>query len=112
MRFVAPEGATEVNSVVFNPGASQFTIALLTTTLTISGSGVTNNSGINQNFVPGPGEIDFTNSATAGGSNVVFTNAGNVQFFNTSTAGGCHFHQQRRGEILRHLDGRHCHLKQ
>jgi len=91
VRFVAPEGATEVNSVVFNPGASQFTIALLTTTLTISGSGVTNNSGINQNFVPGPGEIDFTNSATAGGSNVVFTNAGNVQFFNTSTAGSATF---------------------
>ena len=91
VRFVAPEGATEVNSVVFNPGASQFTIALLTTTLTISGSGVTNNSGINQNFAPGPGETDFTNSATAGGSNVVFTNAGNVQFFNTSTAGSATF---------------------
>ncbi len=91
VRFVAPEGATEVNSVVFNPGASQFTIALLTTTLTISGSGVTNNSGVNQNFAPGPGEIDFTNSATAGGSNVVFTNAGNVQFFNTSTAGNATF---------------------
>ncbi|HEY2712408.1 MAG TPA: autotransporter-associated beta strand repeat-containing protein [Chthoniobacterales bacterium] len=91
MRSVAPEGATEVNSIVFNPGASQFTIALLTTTLTISGTGVTNNSGVNQNFAPGPGEIDFTNSATAGGSDVVFTNAGNVQFFNTSTAGNATF---------------------
>jgi len=91
VRFVAPEGATEVNSIVFNPGASQFTIALLTTTLTISGTGVTNNSGVNQNFAPGPGEIDFTNSATAGSSDVVFTNAGNVQFFNTSTAGNATF---------------------
>jgi len=91
IRFVAPEGATQVNGIVFNPGASQFTIALLTTTLTISGVGITNNSGITQNFAPGPGEIDFTNSATAGGSDVVFTNAGNVQFFNTSSAGNVTF---------------------
>src|SRR6266446_8265695 len=91
IRFVAPEGATQVNGIVFNPGASRFTIALLTTTLTISGVGITNNSGITQNFAPGPGGIDFTNSATAGGSNVVFTDAGLVQFFNTSTAGNATF---------------------
>ena len=90
-RFVAPEGATQVNGIVFNPGASRFTIALLTTTLTISGVGITNDSGSTQNFAPGPGGIDFTNSATAGGSDVVFTNAGNVQFFNTSTAGNATF---------------------
>src|SRR5713101_4525053 len=91
IRFVAPEGATEVNGIVFNPGASRFTIALLTTTLTISGVGITNNSGITQNFAPGPGAIDFMNSATAGGSNVAFTDAGTVQFFNTSTAGDATF---------------------
>src|SRR5713101_4819680 len=91
IRFVAPEGATEVNGIVFNPGASRFTIALLTTTLTISGVGITNNSGITQNFAPGPGAIDFMNSATAGGSNVAFTDAGTVQFFNTSTAGNATF---------------------
>ena len=91
IRFVAPEGATQVNGIVFNPGASRFTIALLTTTLTISGVGITNNSGIMQTFAPGPGEIDFENNATAGGSNVVFTDAGTVQFFNTSTAGNATF---------------------
>jgi len=91
VRFVAPEGATQVNGIVFNPGASRFTIALLTTTLTISGVGITNNSGITQNFAPGPGAIDFMNSATAGGSNVAFTDAGTVQFFNTSTAGNATF---------------------
>src|SRR6266849_10247177 len=91
IRFVAPEGATEVNGIVFNPGASRFTIALLTTTLTISGVGITNNSGITQNFAPGPGAISFTNSATAGGSNVVFTDAGTVQFSATSTAGNATF---------------------
>src|SRR6266436_6196527 len=52
IRFVAPESATQVNGIVFNPGASRFTIALLTTTLTISGVGITNNSGITQNFAP------------------------------------------------------------
>ncbi len=91
IRFVAPEGTTQVNGIVFNPGASRFTIALLTNTMTISGVGIMNDSGITQNFAPGPGGIDFTNSATAGGSNVVFTNAGNVQFFNTSTAGNATF---------------------
>ena len=91
IRFVAPEGATQVNGIVFNPGASRFTIALLTTTLTISGVGITNNSGIMQTFAPSPGEIDFENNATAGGSNVVFTDAGTVQFFNTSTAGNATF---------------------
>src|SRR6266446_10585151 len=79
IRFVAPEGATQVNGIVFNPGASRFTIALLTQTLTISGVGITNNSGIMQNFAPGPGAIDFTNSATAG-SLTLFTNRGTVQF--------------------------------
>ena len=51
---------------------------LLSPTLTISGAGITNNSGITQNFASGPGEIDFLNSATAGSSNVVFTNTGNM----------------------------------
>ena len=90
-RLVAPEGDTQVNGIVFNPGASSFTILLLAPTLTISGAGVTNNSGITQNFAPGPGGIDFMNNATAGGSNVVYTDAGLVQFFNTSTAGNSSF---------------------
>ena len=43
---------TEVNGIVFNAGASAFTItASPTFTLTISGVGITNNSGITQNFV-------------------------------------------------------------
>ena len=46
---------TEVNGIVFNPGASAFTIAMDThisfdLALTISGVGITNNSGITQNF--------------------------------------------------------------
>jgi hypothetical protein len=95
---------TEVNGIVFNAGASAFTITvsplfLANTTLTISGVGISNNSGIAQNFVTTVngngrfGTIAFTNSATAG-NGTVFTNNGGtgntggiIQFFNTSTAG-------------------------
>jgi autotransporter-associated beta strand protein len=67
--------------------------------LTLSGAGITNNSGITQNFVTavsaagGFGFIEFTNSATAG-SMTTFTNngaiisvGGETAFFNMSTAG-------------------------
>src|SRR5439155_621565 len=68
-------------------------------TLTISGVGITNNSGTTQNFVtasePGSdGVIQFTNSATAGSLTTFTNNSGTVfgsprgtEFFNTSTAG-------------------------
>jgi len=99
---VSTAGNTEANGIVFNAGASAFTItATPTLTLTISGTGITNNSGITQNFVTAVngagnvGEIVFTNSATAG-SLTAFTNNGSavsgfgggaLSFNSTSTAG-------------------------
>jgi hypothetical protein len=93
---------TEVNGITFTADASPLTItASPTFTLTISGVGITNNSGITQNFVADVdgaanfGTIAFTNSATAG-SLTVFTNNGGavsgteggfIGFNNTSTAG-------------------------
>jgi len=91
---------TEVNGIVFNAGASPFTItASATLALTISGVGITNNSGITQNFVTATngsnGVINFTNSATAG-SLTAFTNngstvsgglGGSTAFDNSATAG-------------------------
>src|SRR5437762_2319009 len=77
---------TEVNGIVFNAGASAFTITITTTptfspTFTISGVGITNNSGIMQNIVTmgdpvnGPQAfIAFTNSATAGSLTVFAIN--------------------------------------
>jgi hypothetical protein len=70
-------------------------------TLTISGTGITNNSGQGQNFVvdagsasSSPGKISFANSATAGtaaftnsGGVVTETDGGSVVFNGTSTAG-------------------------
>ena len=95
---------TEVNSIVFNPGASAFTITvspnIVPTALTITGAGIVNNSGITQNFattVSATGQINFTNSATAG-SSVVYTNSGGssgseprTHFTNTSSAGSASF---------------------
>jgi hypothetical protein len=75
---------TEVNGIVFDSSASfnPYTItANPTFTLTISGVGITNNSGMSQDFVAAVngagnvGRIVFNNSATAG-SMTVFTNSG------------------------------------
>jgi autotransporter-associated beta strand protein len=86
---------TDVNGMVFNPGASAFTItARPAGLLTVSGIGITNLSGVIQNFGPAPaGRIVFTTNATAG-SRTVFTNSANTAgeigatyFEDTSTAG-------------------------
>jgi autotransporter-associated beta strand protein len=75
---------TEVNGIVFNAGASAFTItATPTFKLTISGVGITNNSGMTQNVV---GRIDFLNAASAGRS-TAFTVNGLIQFLHSSSAG-------------------------
>ena len=98
---VSISAATQVNSIVFNSGAGAFSIAVGSyySTLTFSGAGITNNSGITQNFLTYPnfvgGAIVFNGSASAG-SNTVFTNVssaspdaggGYTAFYNNSTAG-------------------------
>jgi hypothetical protein len=84
-RFLASEVDIEVNSIVFNPHASAFTISELFNTMFITGVGITNNSGIMQTFAPGPGEIIFDHSATAG-TLTLYDNRGSVIFGGTSTA--------------------------
>jgi autotransporter-associated beta strand protein len=94
---------TEVNGIVFNAGASAFTITVVPTlTLTVSGAGITNNSGIAQEFVAATdingtqhGTIQFTNGATAGngtritdsGPEASDSPGGITQFFDSSSAG-------------------------
>jgi autotransporter-associated beta strand protein len=99
----------EVNSLVFSSGASAFTIAVADITtgqsasLTLSGAGVVNNSGIVQavsNLAGGfaSGEIIFTGSATAG-TQMTFLNVGGsnesgggaTEFFDDSNAGSADF---------------------
>src|SRR6187399_1182213 len=81
---------TEVNGIVFNPGASAFTITSRFFAFTISGAGITNNSGVIQNFVSGPTVINFFNHATAG-SLTHFTNTGDLNFSDGATAGSATF---------------------
>jgi autotransporter-associated beta strand protein len=103
---VSISASTDVNAIVFTAAATNpYTItASPGLTLTISGVGIMNNSGITQNFVSGgPGStssypsglIQFTNSATAGnfttfvnsGGTSGHANPGGTYFLDTSTAG-------------------------
>ncbi len=87
----------EVNELIFNPGASPFTInAIEYTQLTISGIGITNNSGIAQNFVARINTFLFlTNNATVGdntfftlkGGNNQIDLGGSISFSDTASAG-------------------------
>ncbi len=77
---IALSANVEVNGIIYNTGASAFTTNVPSSqVLTVSGSGITNNSGLSQNFSVGvdPAEIIFTNSATSG-TQTSFTTAGGV----------------------------------
>ena len=115
--------ATEVNGIVFNSGASAYTITVSPNILlNISGAGITNSSGVIQNFVAaatvdGWATIFFTNSATAG-SMATYTNTGSpvnsithsglgfgiTNFVNTSTAGSASF-VNNGGTVLQGFGG-------
>jgi autotransporter-associated beta strand protein len=83
---------TEVNGIVFNAGASAFRIGIgnLGVHLTISGVGITNNSGTTQNFVVSTDgcSVDFTNNARAGRQTVFTVGGGPVTQPGTLTFGG------------------------
>ncbi|HEX4638781.1 MAG TPA: autotransporter-associated beta strand repeat-containing protein [Chthoniobacterales bacterium] len=95
--YIGPN--TEVSTINFLSGASAFTLSPYQSVLTVSGTGIVNNSGIVQNFVQNltishADSIRFKNSATAG-TQTVFTNNGSnlngriggyTEFFDTSTA--------------------------
>jgi autotransporter-associated beta strand protein len=80
---VSNSAAVEVDGVVFDAGASAFTIMPARAfPFYIEGVGITNNSGMIQNFVAtvdafGGSQMAFTNSAKAGSLNV-FTNNGAI----------------------------------
>jgi autotransporter-associated beta strand protein len=87
---------TEVNAMIFTSAATNpYTItASPGLTLTTSGVGITNNSGITQNVHIAidasfnTGTLAFSNSATAGSNvSIVNDNGGTINFFNGSTAG-------------------------
>lgn len=94
---VTISASTEVNELVFSPGASDFTINVTDgKTFTISGTGITNSSGIGQNFViEKKSVLNLTNSATAGeltfftllGGTGSLGSGGAIFFLDTSSAG-------------------------
>ena len=98
----------ELDSIVFAPGASAYTITLtLVYPLTISGAGIVNQSGVIQSFVlavPGLRTITFTDQATAGTA-TAYTVAGfgsasgsDISFYDSSSAGSASF--TNKGEIF------------
>jgi hypothetical protein len=93
---------TNVNSIVFVPTASAFTISTESQRLRLEGAGILNTSGTAQNIVAGRpfGVIGFFNTASAGG-NVTYTVepdptnrqgfGGTIIFNDSSTAGNATF---------------------
>ena len=75
---------TEVNGITFTTAATNPYFITVSSTLTLSGTGITNNSGIAQDLFSG-GQILFTNSASAGNAGI--DSYGLLQFSNNSTAG-------------------------
>src|SRR5262249_2482235 len=83
MTNVSISADTEVDSIIFTPAATNsYTISVtFGSTLTLSGSGIINNTGTTQHIVANGGEAAFgefgsirlTNNATAG-SSITFTN--------------------------------------
>jgi autotransporter-associated beta strand protein len=68
-----------LNQIIFNPGASAYTISFSNTSSSTITGGIINNSGINEDFVtvaaPDSGRIFLSGPFTVGG-NVTFTNQG------------------------------------
>jgi len=82
---------TEVSGIVFDPGAPAWQIGSSMFTLTISGTGITNNSGGLQQLIAlePSGVVRFQNSATAGNASVgIGAQNGGAVFFTGSSTGG------------------------
>jgi autotransporter-associated beta strand protein len=104
---VSLSATTEVNSIVFNPDASAFSVQAenSSTTFTLSGPGVVNNSGVLQAFVIGSDRsgdqnfLVFKNDASAGISTSYQIDpgqlarliGGEILFFDSSNAGSASF---------------------
>jgi len=112
---VSISALVQLDGIVFDVGADAFTISNTPiVVLTISGAGITNNSGVLQNFVNqqnlrSAGQLYFTNGATAGDS-VIYTNqtaerSGTIfpliQFEDNSTAGTAQFINMAGGGFSR-----------
>src|SRR5438132_1810861 len=93
---VSLSATTRVDSIIFNPGASSYTI-VAAFELNLDGLGIINNSGVTQSFVvlQLPGNINFQNSATAGDAHFRTGPSRNqitgVAFYDTASAANATF---------------------
>jgi autotransporter-associated beta strand protein len=86
---------TEVSSVVFDPGASAFTVTMSSTELTLSGTGISNSSGVSQTFVTEGffSSVLVHNDSTLGNATIInqggtnYLEYGVTQIYDTATAG-------------------------
>ena len=84
----------DLGSMVFSPGANEFTITGANGGFGFYGDGVVNNSGEIQQFVLDSDiGITFNNSASAGDASVTYSlsGSGGMSFFDTSSAGAANF---------------------
>ena len=105
---------TEVNSIIFTPAATNpyFITVNAGLTLTVSGVGIMNNSGVDhfdKIFITGldggNGQIRFTNRSTAGNA-FIDNEDGSTNFFDRSTAGSAFIETDaRHNELFRQI---HC----
>src|SRR6266536_1439465 len=82
-----------ITDLTFEQGSNAFTYTLPGSTFTMQGAGITNDSNSIINFVTyfgfnGPGQLGFTNSATAGGASIHITNNGGRTLFNAASTAG------------------------
>ena len=88
-----------LDSLVFSPDASQYTISALDN-IELYGPGVVNNSGILQSFIVGA--FFFKNSSAAGKMVSFTTTGGNFFFDNASSAGSASF-DVASGDLQAHM---------
>ena len=102
--------ATEVAEIVFNAGASSFTVTC-PKQLTLSGTGITNNSAMTQGFIANTQYVPilFTNSATAGIGTVFTNDGGYIEFDDSSTAASATFTTTIYGAYTIFHDNATCH---
>ena len=87
---VSISGNTEVNGIIFTQAATNpYSIEVsFGVTLTLSGTGITNNSGIAQVlFVDSSAFMDFSDFSSAGSATILVSDASYMQFFGSSSAG-------------------------
>ncbi len=110
---IAVAAPIEIASLVFNAGASAYSISDAPTIgLTMSGAGVINNSGVTQTFIATPGDFgagsfNFSNTATAGSGTLFILQGGTfsgqggglIQFFGNASAGDGTFVIEGAGDL-------------